>query len=79
MSTNNANVLTETLDEIYEGVEMTGGYPLLKDMLSSILSDCECDNPVVDVQVQLETMIEDLELLKDKLIASVSAKMGPKV
>ncbi len=70
-----ANILTETLDEVYDKVDMQGSYDGLKTMISSILADCECAVPTVDIQVQLEGMIADIGRLKDDLIAAVAAKM----
>lgn len=72
-----SNILTETLEEVYDSVEMQGDYPGMKALISDILADCECDAPTVDVQVQLEGMVNDIELLKDKLIAAVAAKLAP--
>jgi hypothetical protein len=73
------NILTETLEEVYEDAEskMTGGYgPDLKLLISSILENCECDEPNVDIAVQMEGLIDDLGVLKTALSEAVAAKLG---
>lgn len=73
------NILTETLEEIYEDAEnkMTGGYgPDLKLLISSILESCECDEPNVDIAVQMEGLRDDLGVLQTMLSEAVAAKLA---
>jgi hypothetical protein len=76
------NILTETLDEVYVDAEanMTGGYgPELKMLISSILENCECDEPTIDIATQLESFAEDLQVLQAKLTEAVAAKPALKL
>lgn len=76
-----SNLLTETLEEIYEDVarEMQGGYgDKLKTLISGMLESCEADSPIADIQSQLEPLTQDIYLLQSRLQAAIVSKLSMK-